>query len=1158
MIRGTIKRLLAVILTAAVTLTCTPVSIYADEQVVTDELNTDDFDNDDSFSDDSMLLTDDISDITDTDEVSSEALADEILPLGSDDEEGMGEALLSDDSVYPDEDTGYDYIEGGEMPEVDPLEVENPSTRTLSQVMSGNDRLGDEILPSSYISPDLPPLRSQSPYGACWTFSSMALAEMNLIKKGTVSADKIDLSELHLAYFTYNTVADPLGGTEKDKNEILTGDFMRRGGNRNYSKNILASWTGAADEAKAPYSTAEYALIHGLESELAYDDQAHLTDYYDVDLSDTSEDFTSKSFKEDGIKAVKQLVYDYGAAGISYYSTSSLHDSVHNSYYDPTIRATNHAVTIVGWDDNFSKDDFKGSEKPEKNGAWLIRNTHKSTNGGDYEHNKNYQGYFWLSYYSMSNGDKANAFIFDTAGNYDNNYQYDGAMSDDKMGVTKGDSLAVANVFTTTINDKDSDSLLKAVSFATPTAEVSYEINICKDIIYGGSPSDGVIAEEATTTGTTVYAGYHTVTLASPVRLKSGERFAVIVRLKKTETDRPKITAEYTINTSDWLRTNADIAEKQSYYYNGSKWVDYKTSDKRGKRGNFRIKAFTDDLPDPTIPPKKAMEFDFEDGELEKNFPSYDYTGSEIKPKLAVRYEGRRLVEGTDYTLSYKNNINAYTPASSSAVGSADPRVTVKFKGDFSGKKVLNFRIRPVSFESLGEDPDVFIRPVSALVKYKRGDYVRQELKPVIFYKGRKLKEKRDYTLEYHDTREGAYAEESRDDSPWKIRVKAAGGNFTGSIEVDEILRDNSNGGSYVPLNGKGVKFTAGSSKTEFMNDFPVYTGTFTDPETGKRAELVRDKDYTVDIEDGGRPGTAYAVITALPEGRFVGGLVKKFRITKADISDRITVSINNVSYEKGGVRPAVSVNYIFKDLKVPLTEGRDYKVVYGNNKAAADSHDGKAPYISVVGLGNYKGRSVHNFTIEKKDIGLLDRPGNLFTAGIKSADLKDISKKAPVILKDTNGRQLKNGTDYRITGYIPTGSNAVPVPGDEIILTIEGQDNYFGTITVKCPLVEGRELKKASLRCYNDEKDRESGTAASGFFYTGNEICPPVIDITMGKGEDAAVLKQDVDYKIAGYLNNINKGTGYVVIRGIGDYAGLKVLKFKILSRRMDKQHNQ
>lgn len=72
------------------------------------------------------------------------------------------------------------------------------------------------MLPSAYSTDidacrrEYPAVRDQNPYGTCWAFSSLGLAEFDLISDGIAKKD-IDLSELQLIYFTYNFVTDPLG-----------------------------------------------------------------------------------------------------------------------------------------------------------------------------------------------------------------------------------------------------------------------------------------------------------------------------------------------------------------------------------------------------------------------------------------------------------------------------------------------------------------------------------------------------------------------------------------------------------------------------------------------------------------------------------------------------------------------------------------------------------------------------------------------------------------------------------------------------------------------------------------------------------------------------------------------------------------------------------
>lgn len=96
------------------------------------------------------------------------------------------------------------------------------------------------MLPSAYSAnidtcrSQYPAVRNQNPYGTCWAFSSLGLAEFDLISDGTAKKD-IDLSELQLVYFTYNFATDPLGGTKGDTAKYDSADaedsYLNYGGN---------------------------------------------------------------------------------------------------------------------------------------------------------------------------------------------------------------------------------------------------------------------------------------------------------------------------------------------------------------------------------------------------------------------------------------------------------------------------------------------------------------------------------------------------------------------------------------------------------------------------------------------------------------------------------------------------------------------------------------------------------------------------------------------------------------------------------------------------------------------------------------------------------------------------------------------------------------
>lgn len=461
------------------------------------------------------------------------------------------------------------------------LDFSNPQTGDSIQPDAA-EAISDEpeVLPAKYdplSDPSLnflPPLRNQF-YGTCWAHSSLALAEINMIKQGYVSKN-IDLSELQLSYFSYNFVEDPLGGTKGDVNATSSayakkvGGFFQVGGNFAFSSNVLASWIGAAKD-EGELLTASIRDINnelaGLGDEYAYGhDVAFLSDYYvaNYDIKD--------------LAPVKELVRRYGGVGLSMYSDKSIHNSTYNSYYNSSVKKSNHAVTVIGWDDDFPSDSF--NKNAPGDGAWLVRNSWTAVDG-----ERSYLGYFWMSYYDASIQDKAvYSFVFDYGRQHDNNYQYDGGMWKVESGYSK-----CANVFTAHSDPENvDDEVIKAVAFGTDGANADVTIDIYVDLTNTSDPESGVKTCSINTT--TDYAGYHTVTLEEPVRIYEGCDFSVVVTLKKTGGS-IYMEKEYVSDTS-WASIKTSALPGQSFAYQNGLWFDYGSK----KNSNLCIKAFTDNV----------------------------------------------------------------------------------------------------------------------------------------------------------------------------------------------------------------------------------------------------------------------------------------------------------------------------------------------------------------------------------------------------------------------------------------------------------------------------------------------------------------------------------------------------------------------------------
>lgn len=427
-------------------------------------------------------------------------------------------------------------------------------------------------LPASYQldKEKYPDVRNQGSYGTCWSFAALGLSEFDLINKGL--ADKsIDLSELQLAYFVYNSAIDPLGGTVGDQSkyykDATSYSYLDRGGMYEYAVRRLSQWSGVVNESDVPYNTENInnVLNNGLSDEYAYSkDVAHLENAYVMSLKNNSDD-------------VKRAIMDKGAVGVQYYHSNSrlLWNSEKQiwTYYDPAITGGGHNVMIVGWDDDFATDNFVGN-KPTHNGAWLIRNSWGFQ-----------QSYFWMSYENQSLLDAAWVFDMNTADNYDNNYQLDGGIDSYNVSNQICQYKTYSNVFNVQEKEGIASENLEAVSLSfTHVADVNYKVEVYTDL-KDSNPYSGTKQEVATTEGTTTYAGLYTIPLKESVQLTPGSSFSIVVT-----TDKYSLDYEQGIN---WEKDGVKVWDApvslnsgKSFYGNSNyQWSWY--------WGNFCIKAFT-------------------------------------------------------------------------------------------------------------------------------------------------------------------------------------------------------------------------------------------------------------------------------------------------------------------------------------------------------------------------------------------------------------------------------------------------------------------------------------------------------------------------------------------------------------------------------------
>lgn len=382
-----------------------------------------------------------------------------------------------------------------------------------------------ETLPTSYdLREEMPPVRDQTYFNNCWTYSATAATESNLIKKGLAGTD-IDLSEWYITYYALNPWKDMVCFANSSGEP-----YYMVGGNDWKSVALLSRGTGSVTTAKAPdISSAgeDYSAVYAPEPAAR---DYKLTGAYYLGDNGAFEVQLSAERRE----MIKRAIVEYGAVSVGIYINAIYNDDM-TGYSDKTFNretsayysglqygvdvGTDHAVTIVGWDDEFPKDYF-GNNKPEKDGAWIVRNSWGAW--GD-------EGYFYVSY---EEGTLCDGVVYDTekAREGENVYQYDdlgcvGWYSLDTLFPSVGGAKDVqyfANIFTA----KSSDSI-DAVAFYVADERISYEISV-----YTGCSGDSPVSGRLAWTGAadSLVPGYNTVTLDDPAEVAAGTKFSVVVR----------------------------------------------------------------------------------------------------------------------------------------------------------------------------------------------------------------------------------------------------------------------------------------------------------------------------------------------------------------------------------------------------------------------------------------------------------------------------------------------------------------------------------------------------------------------------------------------------------------------------------------------------
>ncbi len=398
----------------------------------------------------------------------------------------------------------------------------------LGKKIGGFDNVSATVSNSRYSLADLLNLRveHQGSTTECWAFATLKSMESNIAIENGLT-DIPNFSERHADYATSRTFLDG----------INENGFNRELGNGGLPISALAYLTngqGAVLEEEMPFEDNE-EKINLTEIDKPVD--TVVTDYqilpsiykkYEIDGNGNTKsvsyfDVNGNEYSKEEVNALRDIIKEhlvkYGAIATM---TAGNYSQYYNNQKNPFAATAyncndsslirDHAITIVGWDDNYSRDNFAEGAKPSEDGAYIVLNSY-GTESFD-------NGYMYISYEDAIIENEMYGIQSTSKVDYDNIYQYDYYGGIYQVGTQSTKSGSYGVVYN---KDNSEDEVLNSVG-VTLADYAAFEVYVNpngssfrnENLIKVGE-SDGVLAP-----------GYHRIDI-TPVELQEGD-FSIVVK----------------------------------------------------------------------------------------------------------------------------------------------------------------------------------------------------------------------------------------------------------------------------------------------------------------------------------------------------------------------------------------------------------------------------------------------------------------------------------------------------------------------------------------------------------------------------------------------------------------------------------------------------
>ncbi len=466
-----------------------------------------------------------------------------------------------------------------------------------------------------------------------------------------------------------------------------------------------------------------------------------------------------------------------------------------------------------------------------------------------------------------------------------------------------------------------------------------------------------------------------------------------------------------------------------------------------------------------------------------KEIKSRRYNGKPYEPSVTVSISNGKkrvtLKKDRDYTLKYQNNIQP---------GENTASVTISGTGEYTGSITKNFTIDP-PIDLTADLTDTNIKDIKSNV-YNGKPY--EPNVTVSILDGQKrvtLKKGRDYTLTYKNNTNA-----NTDKTQPSVTITGIG-EYTGSITKNFTITRKSI---------KKLKVITGSILNNGTPSIVIYDGSV---RLGNNLFLA-----SYDRED---PKKVKLTLEAKPNTNYEGSVT--ISLTVYDVEKEYY--INNAKLEITGdttyTGKAITRNVKVKMGDTDLQNNKDYKVQYQNN-----INVGTAVMI-ITGKGQYKGKFVGTFTINKVDVNKRiatdSTPKYVDITNISPKTYNGKEQKPALTIKTIRNKKLTLNKDYTVaySNNLHSGTGRITIKGIG--------NNCTGSTNITFE-IKPQHIKKASV----------SVTKAT-------DKVPSKVVLKYNKKE----LQEYADYHIENYEEKGKKVK--VTIKGLADFDGKVTKTLKI-----------